>query len=64
MVNPHEVTSTDYPYLPIRVEVQGESIEALALLDTGYTGSLIVPETFNSQALSRPDSLLSKYNPN
>ena len=59
MVNPHEVTSTDYPYLPIHVEVQGESIEALALLDTGYTDSLIVPETFNSPALSRPDARTS-----
>lgn len=59
MVNPDEVTSTDYPYLPVRVEVQGETIEALALLYTGYTGGLIVPETFNSQALSRPDARTS-----
>jgi len=59
MVNPHEVTSTDYPYLPIRVEVQGESIEALALLDTGYTGSLIVPATFQTQALGLPDARTS-----
>ena len=54
MAQPHEVVSTEYPYLPIRVEVQGESIEALALLDTGYTGSLIVPETWQRPAV-RPD---------
>ncbi len=46
MAQPHEVVSTEYPYLPIRVEVQGESVEAVALLDNGYTGSLIVPDTW------------------
>ena len=56
MVDPHEVTSTDYPYLPIRLEIQGESIEALALLDTVYTGSLIAPDTLHRQALGRPDA--------
>ena len=54
MAQPHEVVSTEYPYLPIRVEVQGESIEALALLDTGYTGSLIAPDTWQGPA-GRPD---------
>lgn len=59
MVNPYEVISTDYPYLPIRVEVQGDSIETLALIDTGYTGSLIVPATFQREALGRPDARTS-----
>ncbi len=53
MAERHEVTSTDYPYLLIRVEVQGASEEARALIDTGYTGSLIIPDTW--QGLGRPD---------
>ena len=48
MAEHHEVTSTDYPYLLIRVEVQSASEEARALIDTGYTGSLIIPETWQS----------------
>ena len=58
MAQPHEVVSTEYPYLPIRVEVQGESVEAVALLDTGYTGSLIVPDTWQRPA-GRPDGRIA-----
>ena len=46
MAEHHEVTSTDYPYLLIQVEVQGASEEARALIDTGYTGSLIIPDVW------------------
>ena len=45
MAQRREVVSTNYPYLPIRVEVQGQSEEVLALIDTGYTGSVIIPVT-------------------
>ena len=54
MAERHEVISTDYPYLLIRVEVQGASEEARALIDTGYTGSVIVPDTWQRPA-GRPD---------
>ncbi len=55
MAERHEVISTDYPYLLIRVEVQGASEEARALIDTGYTGSVIVPDTWQGQGLGLPD---------
>ncbi len=38
------VTSDDFPYLPIRVVVNGWATEAEALLDTGFSGEIIVPE--------------------
>ncbi len=49
MAQRREVVSTDYPYLPIRVEVRGQSEEVLALLDTGYTGSVIIPVTLQGR---------------
>ena len=45
MAEDRSVTSTDYPYLPIRLEVRGVQFEDRALLDTGFTGELIIPET-------------------
>ena len=37
------------------MEVRGASEEARALIDTGYTGSLIIPETWQDQGLGLPD---------
>ena len=37
------IVSHDFPYLPIRVAVQGWESEAEALLDTGFSGEFIVP---------------------
>ena len=54
MAQPHEVVSTDYPYLTLRVEVQGQNEKLPALLDTGYTGALIIPTTWRRR-LGRPD---------
>jgi len=54
MANTHEVVSNDYPYLPLRVEVQRQSEDNLALLDTGYTESLIIPASWR-QRLGTPD---------
>ncbi len=54
MANPNQVVSTDYPYLPPKLEVQGQSEETLALLDTGYTESLIIPAS-RQQSLGAPD---------
>ncbi len=54
MAGRHEVTSTDYPYLLVRVEVRGANEEARALIDTGYTGSLIIPDTW--QGLGLPET--------
>ncbi len=37
------VTSADFPFLPIRITVRGWTSEALALLDTGFSGDLVIP---------------------
>ena len=44
MAQDHLIESTNYPYLDIQVEIQGEQFQGSALLDTGYTGELIIPE--------------------
>ncbi len=44
MAQDHLIESTNYPYLDIRVEIQGVQLQGPALLDTGYTGELIIPE--------------------
>jgi predicted aspartyl protease len=54
MANTHQVVSNDYPYIPIRFEVQGQSEDSLALLDTGYTESLIIPASWRHR-LGAPD---------
>ncbi len=38
------ISTERYPYLRILVEVRGVRFEGLALLDTGYTGELVIPE--------------------
>jgi hypothetical protein len=35
------ITSNNYPYLPIRLELRGNHHHAWALLDTGFTGYLV-----------------------
>ena len=54
MAEDRSVTSTDYPYLPIRLEVRGVRFEDRALLDTGFTGELIIPETALNQGIGQP----------
>ena len=54
MANTHQVVSNNYPYIPIRLEIQGQSEDSLALLDTGYTESLIIPARWQ-QRLGAPD---------
>lgn len=38
------IASDDFPFLPIRVTIRGWSTEAIALVDTGFSGDLVVPE--------------------
>lgn len=54
MANPVEIVSTDSPYLPIRAEILNWSGEGSALLDTGFTGELIVPESVLSEDIGPP----------
>ena len=51
----HSVTSSDFPYLLIRIAVRGWETEAVALLDTGFTGELVVPEDAIPQDVGTPD---------
>lgn len=56
MAQPLQVTSSDYPYLPVRVTIRGRSSEDLALIDTGFTGYLAIPATFFNGNLGLPDT--------
>jgi len=42
MNNGHQA-SVRFPYLPVRVEVRGHTIESEALLDTGFDGYVAIP---------------------
>jgi predicted aspartyl protease len=55
MAEPQQTVSNDYPYLPVSVDIRGQREEALALIDTGYTGNLVVPTTWLSRDLGFPD---------
>ncbi len=55
MAQSQPIISTNYPYLPIRVEIRGQIEEILALIDTGYTGNLIVPTDWLDRDLGLPD---------
>jgi clan AA aspartic protease len=52
------VISQDYPYLQIKVTVRNLSFSFRALLDTGFTGHLVLPETLSDQ-LGSPDVLVT-----
>ncbi len=58
MAQNHTVTSEDYPYLPIRISIRGWQHEALALLDTGFTGELIIPGDVLPQQIGIPDGFM------
>jgi predicted aspartyl protease len=52
------LVSKDYPYLQIKVTVRNLSFSFRAFLDTGFTGHLVLPETFDAQ-LGKPDALVT-----
>ena len=41
-----ELTSSQFPYLPIRWQVGQQTYAAEALLDTGFDGGAAVPPSF------------------
>ena len=55
MAQHQEVVSTNYPYIPIGVDIRGHRYEGLALIDTGYTGSLVVPVAWLGYGIGLPD---------
>jgi predicted aspartyl protease len=50
------VTSAVYPYLPIRVELRRQQLSGSALVDTGFTGDLVLPASILDDALGLPDA--------
>ena len=54
MAQDHLISTEHYPYLRIVVEVRGVRFEGLALLDTGYTGELVIPESTLEQGIGMP----------
>jgi len=48
------LVSTDYPYLQVEVTIRSFRSRFRALLDTGFDGSLTLPEALRSQ-LGKPD---------
>jgi predicted aspartyl protease len=54
MARSQQVTSNEYPYLPVRFGIHDHVGEESALLDTGFTGSLAIPASWRTR-LGRPD---------
>ncbi|MHB8573847.1 MAG: pepsin/retropepsin-like aspartic protease family protein [Dehalococcoidia bacterium] len=44
------VESDEFPYLPITVTVQGAVLQVTALLDTGFDGDVVLPESLLSDS--------------
>ena len=55
MASSRRVISTSYPFLFIRVEIRGQQQDGLALLDTGFTGELVVPTRSLGQSIGLPE---------
>ena len=51
------VTSNDFPYLHIRIAIRDCEVHCLALVDTGFTGDLVVPEGSLPQDIGEPDNI-------
>ena len=49
--------SDAFPFLEIRISIQGWETEALALLDTGFSGDLIIPAGVMPEDVGQPDHL-------
>ena len=51
------VTNSDFPYLPIRIAIRDWEVHCLALIDTGFTGDLVVPEGSLTRDIGEPDHI-------
>ena len=51
------VTSDPFPYIRIRIVIRGWETNSLALLDTGFTGDLVVPDDLVPDHIGEPDYL-------
>ena len=50
------IISERYPYLPVRVRIRAWEYQAYALLDTGFSGDLVVPPARLTRAAGLPHS--------
>ena len=48
--------STTYPFLSVRIHIGSWQHETLALIDTGFDGSLVIPSAASSFGLGNPNS--------
>ena len=51
------VVSDDFPYMPIRVSIGEWETSGIALIDTGFSGDLLIPEELLPDDLGPPDHL-------
>jgi len=58
MAHGQQITSNNYPYLLIRLELRGNHHQAWALLDTVFTGYLVVPTKLITTSIGVPDARL------
>ena len=56
MVQFSPVTSSNYPYVQLSVKIRDWQDNNYALIDTGFTGNLVVPVSLLSEAMGLPDS--------
>lgn len=49
------LTSSRFPYIPIQVRIRGKERRDWALVDTGFAGTLIVPDSWMSVDVGNPD---------
>ena len=53
---PHDVTSDMFPYLNVRISIRGWEVNAAALLDTGFTGDVVIPADALPNDIGEPDN--------
>ena len=51
-----EQLSSDYPFLYVRILIRDCEQETLALVDTGFEGSLVIPYSSIDSGLGNPDT--------
>lgn len=49
------LASSRFPYIPVQVRIRGEERSGWALVDTGFAGKLIVPDSWMSIGVGNPD---------
>lgn len=57
-MNSWPLIHTHFPYLPLRLELQGQEVVTEALLDTGYDGDVVLPSRLLSPATRPTGSLV------